>query len=88
MAVGLVGEHVEAEASAARWRSAVSPVTRLDAARARMAGPGKILGTPDVLLTLALGVDHGEEGIAAVKAGLDNPIVRRILPTSKRSGSF
>jgi hypothetical protein len=36
----------------------------------------KILSTPDALLTLALGGDHMEEGIAAIQAGLDNPVLR------------
>ncbi len=34
-----------------------------------------ILSAPDALLTLALGGDHLEDGIAAVKAGIDNPVL-------------
>ena len=35
----------------------------------------KILSTPDALLTLAIGGDHLEEGIAAIKAGLNNRVL-------------
>lgn len=36
----------------------------------------RILTTPDLLLTLAFGGDHLPEGLAALQAGLDNPILR------------
>jgi hypothetical protein len=36
----------------------------------------KILSTPDALLTLAIGGDHLEEGIAAIQAGAENPTLR------------
>ena len=36
----------------------------------------EIITTPDVLLTLALGGDHLEEGIAAVRTALANDVLR------------
>ena len=36
----------------------------------------KVLTTPDALLTLALGGDHLDEGIEAIQAALDNPVLR------------
>ena len=36
----------------------------------------KILSTPDVLLTLALGGDHLPEGREALRTALDNPVLR------------
>jgi hypothetical protein len=36
----------------------------------------KVLSTPDALLTLALGGDHLPEGIAAIGAALNNPVLR------------
>jgi hypothetical protein len=36
----------------------------------------QILSTPDALLTLAIGGDHLPEGIAAIQAGLNNPVLR------------
>jgi hypothetical protein len=36
----------------------------------------KILFTPDALLTLAIGGDHLTDGVAAIHAGLDNPVLR------------
>lgn len=35
----------------------------------------KILSTPDALLTLAIGGDHLQEGIEAIHAALDNPVL-------------
>jgi hypothetical protein len=46
----------------------------VDAAHAEAAR--KLLGTPDTLLTLALGGDHLKEGIAAIAAALDNDVLR------------
>ncbi|MCC7271955.1 MAG: matrixin family metalloprotease [Alphaproteobacteria bacterium] len=36
----------------------------------------KLLTTPDALLTLAFGGDHLPDGIAAIRAGLDNAVLR------------
>jgi len=36
----------------------------------------RIMQTPDTVLTLALGGDHLEEGIAAIQAALDNEVLR------------
>lgn len=36
----------------------------------------RILSTPDALLTLVLGGDHLTEGIAAIQAALDEPVLR------------
>ena len=36
----------------------------------------KLLSTPDTLLTLVLGGDHLDEGIDAIQAALDNPVLR------------
>jgi len=52
----------------------VSVTAAVDEAHARAAH--KILTTPDALLTLALGGDHLEDGIDAVHAGLDHPVLR------------
>jgi hypothetical protein len=35
-----------------------------------------VLGTPDVMLTLAFGGDHLEDGLAAVRAALANDVLR------------
>lgn len=50
----------------------VTPVVDEDHAKAAL----KILSTPDALLTLAIGGDHLPEGIAAIQAGLNNPVLR------------
>lgn len=36
----------------------------------------KVLTTPDSLLTLAIGGDHLEDGVAAIQAAIDNPVLR------------
>ncbi len=36
----------------------------------------RILTTPDALVTLAVGGDHVPEGIAAIQAGIENPVLR------------
>ena len=36
----------------------------------------QILSTPDALLTLAIGGDHLQDGIEAVRTGLENPVLR------------
>ena len=36
----------------------------------------KVISTPDTLLTLVLGGDHLDEGIEAIHAALDNPVLR------------
>jgi hypothetical protein len=36
----------------------------------------QILATPDTLLTLVLGGDHLTDGIEAIQAALDNPVLR------------
>ncbi len=36
----------------------------------------KILSTPDALLTLVLGGDHLDEGVEAIRAGVENPVLR------------
>jgi hypothetical protein len=36
----------------------------------------KVLSTPDALLTLVLGGDHLEDGIAAIQAAMDDPTLR------------
>jgi hypothetical protein len=46
----------------------------VDTAHARAAL--KLLSTPDALLTLVLGGDHLPEGIEAIQAGLDHPVLR------------
>lgn len=36
----------------------------------------KVLSTPDALLTLVLGGDHLVDGVEAIRAGVDNPVLR------------
>lgn len=36
----------------------------------------RVLGTPDALLTLVVGGDHLDEGVAAIQAALSNPVLR------------
>ena len=36
----------------------------------------QVLGTPDVMLTLAFGGDHLEDGLAAIRAALANDVLR------------
>jgi predicted Zn-dependent protease len=36
----------------------------------------RVLSTPDTLLTLVLGGDHLDDGIQAIRAALDNPVLR------------
>jgi hypothetical protein len=50
----------------------VTPVVNENHAQAALT----ILSSPDSLLTLAIGGDHLPEGIAAIQAGLDDPILR------------
>lgn len=50
----------------------VTPAQDLDHSAAAL----KVLSEPDALLTLALGGDHLENGISAIQAALDNPVLR------------
>jgi hypothetical protein len=36
----------------------------------------RVLSTPDTLLTVVLGGDHLDEGVSAIQAALDNPVLR------------
>ena len=60
-----------------RFASGETVVTVTAAADAAHADAARrILDTPETLLALALGGDHVSEGLAAVRAGLDNPVLR------------
>jgi hypothetical protein len=50
----------------------VTPAINDDHARAAF----HILSTPDTLLTMVMGGDHLTDGIAAIQAALDNPVLR------------
>ncbi|PLS80380.1 MAG: hypothetical protein CYG59_08290 [Chloroflexi bacterium] len=50
----------------------VTPSVDQDHANAAL----QILSTPDALLTLALGGDHLADGVAAIRAGITNPVLR------------
>lgn len=50
----------------------VTPPVDEDHAKAAM----QVLSTPDTLLTLAIGGDHLQDGIEAIQAALNNPVLR------------
>jgi hypothetical protein len=58
----------------ARGETSLMILPAADAAHAEAAL--RIMQTPDAVVTLALGGDHLEEGIAAIQAALDNDVLR------------
>ena len=59
---------------AVRGETSVMVTPPLNEAHARAAHI--LLSTPDSLLTLAIGGDHLKEGVEAIKAGIDDPVLR------------
>jgi hypothetical protein len=55
-------------------RTTVTVLAAVDASHREAAR--KVLGTPDLVLTLAFGGDHLEDGLAAVQAALANDVLR------------
>lgn len=68
--------HWEAEGMVATVRGETSVMVTgvVDARHA--AAAHKVLSTPDAHLVLAIGGDHLDEGIAAIQAALDSPVLR------------